>query len=91
MDFRPIQETDFTAFIKVFDSNTPKYFASFERANFTAHLQEATHYFVLEQAGQIVAYGGLEEIKSQIWVLCWGIVRQDLHRQKLGKPYLCTA
>jgi GNAT superfamily N-acetyltransferase len=103
MLFRTYQEPDAAACLKLFDSNTPAFFAPSEREEFVAYLAEAPHYFVLvagkqaadeqaagEQAAgeQVVGCGGLEEIRDGIWVLCWGMVEQRLHRQGLGKALL---
>jgi N-acetylglutamate synthase-like GNAT family acetyltransferase len=86
--FREYVPTDLEACLAIFDSNTPKYFAPAERTDFISHFAEEQIYFVLEQQGYVVACGGLEEVRSGVWVLTYGMVRQDLHGQGLGTRLL---
>ncbi len=88
MLFRVYQSTDTVACLELFDSNTPAFFAPSEREEFVAYLAEAPHYFVLVHNQRIVGCGGLEEIRDRTWVLCWGMVDRNLHRQGLGKALL---
>ncbi len=88
MIFRLYQINDQAACLEIFDSNCPKFFAPNERQAFITDLSEFLNYFVLEKENQIVACGGLEQIRTGIWVLCWGMVQQDLHHQGFGKALL---
>jgi predicted GNAT family N-acyltransferase len=88
MLFRVYQAVDAEACLKLFDSNTPAFFAPSEREEFMAYLAEAPHYFVLIDRERLVGCGGLEEIDDGAWALCWGMVDQGLHRQGLGKALL---
>jgi GNAT superfamily N-acetyltransferase len=82
--FREYHASDFESCLRIFDSNTPKYFAPHERLDFVSHFEEQQTYFVLEQAGVVVACGGLKQIQAGIWVLTYGMVERSLHGQGLG-------
>ncbi|WP_369009964.1 GNAT family N-acetyltransferase [Paenibacillus dendritiformis] len=74
------------------NSNVPDYFAAVERKDFDAYLDDLKGpYFVMEEeTGAIVACGGYaaEEEDPTIAVLCWGMVRRDLHRCGFGRQLL---
>jgi predicted GNAT family N-acyltransferase len=82
--FREYNASDFEPCLRIFDSNTPEYFAPHERLDFVAHFEEAQIYFVLENDKQVVACGGLEQVQAGIWVLTYGMVERKLHGQGLG-------
>lgn len=84
-DYHP---TDLPACLAVFDSNVPEYFTAPEREEFRAFLGDLPGpYLVLEEAGVgIVACGGYAFVPEEGRAdLCWGTVRQDLHRGGLGR------
>jgi predicted GNAT family N-acyltransferase len=82
--FRAYKTADFESCLKIFDSNTPEYFARHERLDFVAHFEESQIYFVLEKDKEVVACGGLEQVRAGIWVLTYGMVKRKLHGQGLG-------
>lgn len=91
-DYRP---DDRAACVALFESNVPDYFATIERADFLATLDGIGDgiggYWVLEQEdGSLVACGGYagEAGDRAVAVLCWGMVRRDLHRRGLGRILL---
>ncbi|GIP32537.1 GNAT family N-acetyltransferase [Paenibacillus sp. J2TS4] len=89
---RPYRLEDREACLTLFESNVPKYFASEERKDFISYLDDLKGpYFVMEdEKGAIVACGGYAVNKEDrtAAVLCWGMVRRDLHRCGLGQQLL---
>ena len=87
---RRYEPDDFTACMKVFDSNSPKFFAPEERGRFSDFLQDFTSisrsYFVLTLAESVVACGGLivDDAGGKA-SLEWGMVHRDFHKQGLGQ------
>ena len=84
--FRAYVPTDEAACLKLFDSNTPKYFGIEERPSFENFLQQQPcPFFVVEFQELVIACGGYcQEKTSNSIVLAWGMVRKDLHRQGVG-------
>ncbi|WP_374019099.1 GNAT family N-acetyltransferase [Paenibacillus thiaminolyticus] len=76
----------------LFESNVPDYFASVERKDFNAYLDDLKGpYFVMEdETGAIVACGGYASDKEEpaVAVLCWGMVRHGLHGSGIGRQLL---
>lgn len=76
----------------LFDSNTPRYFAAIEKADFLAFVDDLPGpYFVLETLdGEALGCGGYagEPQAASVAALCWGIVRGDLHGHRLGERLL---
>ncbi len=86
--FRPYHPNDATHCLRVFDSNTPRFFGPHERDDFVGFLQEPQRtqdYVVVERDGQIVACGGLACVDEETAGFVWGMVDQRLHRQGVGK------
>lgn len=78
--------------LALFDSNVPDYFATKERADFLAFLDDLRGpYLVIEDsAGDVVGCGGFQaddEDESAV-VLCWGMVDRRRHRSGLGRRLL---
>lgn len=72
----------------MFDSNVPGYFVPEERAGLADFLEALPGpYLVLVDAdGRIVACGGYAWVPAEGRAdLCWGMVRQELHRTGLGR------
>ena len=85
---RDYEPADREACLAVFDTNVPTYFVPEEREQFAAYLDDLSGpYLVLEDLdGLVVACGGWAvERGSDTADLCWGMVRQDLHRGGLGR------
>lgn len=78
---------DLQACLAVFDSNVPRYFTPAERAGYAAFLRALPGpYLVLEDDGDVVGCGGHAlNVGSDVADLCWGMVRQSLHRRGLGR------
>lgn len=76
----------------LFDSNTPRFFAALEKADFLAFVDDPPGpYFVLESpAGEALGCGGYarQPAAPSVAALCWGMVRGDLHGQGLGRRLL---
>ncbi|GAA5511468.1 hypothetical protein Dcar01_00178 [Deinococcus carri] len=97
MSIRPYSPADRAACLALFDSNVPEFFLPEERAEFAAFLGqpfdpgESGEYFVLEDAGRVVACGG-------VWLaagnserpagLSWGMVARDAQRRGYGSALL---
>lgn len=85
---RPYQPADRDACLDLFDSNVPGFFAANERSDFIAFLDDLPGpYFILEDAaGMIVGCGGYAAMNENgtAAALCWGMVRGDRHKEKLG-------
>jgi predicted GNAT family N-acyltransferase len=84
--FRPYIPADEAACLRLFDSNTPKYFGPAERPDFESFLKRLPcPFFVVEAEGLIIACGGYStDPQNGKIVLAWGMVRGDLHRQGVG-------
>jgi GNAT superfamily N-acetyltransferase len=96
MHWRAYTPADREACLALFTSNVPEYFAEIERADFMHTLDTIEDYGVLELDGEgIVACGGYATARADadaapgsnadVAVLCWGMVRRDLHRRGLGE------
>lgn len=89
---RPYWDEDRIACEALFGSNVPDYFASVERKDFDAYLDDLKGpYFVMEdETGAIVACGGYaaDEEDPAAAVLCWGMVHRDLHGSGIGRQLL---
>jgi predicted GNAT family N-acyltransferase len=84
--FRSYIPADESACLKLFDSNTPKFFGVEERPSFESFLQrQPCPFYVVEAEELVIACGGYccETASGKI-VLAWGMVRGDLHRQGVG-------
>lgn len=83
---------DRAACLALFDSNVPKSFAPEERADFIELLDDlGGPYLLIEDAdGALLACGGFERDRkdASVAALCWGMVRQDRHGQRLGERLL---
>ena len=87
MDPRPYTKADEAECLEIFDTNTPTYFAPTERKSFEDFLAtQPPTYFVLQHDRQILGAGGycLSDNGAQA-NLTWGMIRQDLHKQGLGR------
>jgi predicted GNAT family N-acyltransferase len=83
---RPYTPADEANCLRLFDSNTPKYFGVEERATFENFLKRRPcPFFVVEGEELVIACGGyFREPGSDEVTLAWGMVRGDLHRQGVG-------
>lgn len=87
MRIRPYDPEDKSACLTIFDSNTPKYFAPHERAEFSEFLDHPTcTFYVIEHEGNILGCGGywVPDDGSRA-VMCWGMVSNERHGTGLGK------
>lgn len=90
---RPYALTDHVACLAIFDANTPRFFATTERSDFTDHLQTCggpdSPYLVLRQNSAILACGGLHREQGSTSVaLTWGMVHPARHGQGIGQRLL---
>ncbi len=87
MDVRPYSSDDLPGCLTAFDSNVPEYFDPSERAEFTEFLAEDPWpYVVMENEGASLGCGGWDlEDGGKLASLTWGLVRNDLHKQGLGR------
>ena len=83
---RPYKPTDFDACCETFKTNIPKFFKEFELEIFKDYLRRLAHenYWVLEDKTGIVGCGGIAVRTTGQGDLCFGLVRQDRHKQGLG-------
>jgi GNAT superfamily N-acetyltransferase len=85
LHLRPYRPGDREAVRAVFRSNVPRAFSGAEEAGFLAFVDGAQGpYFVLEEAGRVVACGGLAEAPGGRVDLCWGMVEEARQRQGVG-------
>jgi ribosomal-protein-alanine N-acetyltransferase len=98
MNIRPYQSTDSEACLRIFDSNTPKYFDPAERAfleNWLTGKDEkrnsykdnrAEHFYVLEVKEEVIACGGFYIPNSKpVGNMVWGMVHSSLHKKGYGR------
>lgn len=78
---------DRSACLKLFDSNIPEFFRPHERAEFENWLNAPGEYLVIENAGEMVACGGVWQEGNRAG-LAWGIVARHQHRQGFGTVLL---
>jgi GNAT superfamily N-acetyltransferase len=83
---RPYVVADRDRCLAIFDSNAPPFFDPSERNDLAAFLDRyANRYFVVEEAGSIVACGGWGwREEPRVALLCWGMVHRDHHRRGIG-------
>jgi N-acetylglutamate synthase-like GNAT family acetyltransferase len=92
MNFRVLKSFDIPACLKIFDNNTPEFFAEHERSEFEEFLNELIPtedqtYFMIEDGPRIVACGGIFVRENQAG-LTWGMVARDLHGRGLGRALM---
>ncbi len=88
MIFRSYQSKDKEKCLELFRSNLPKFFASYEEAEFTNFLDEnRDNYFVLERDDMLIGCGGYG-IKGTTAYLVWGMVHNTQHGTGVGKRLL---
>lgn len=92
MNVRPYHPDDEAACLALFGGNTPQFFAEAERPDYAAFLvalagpSPADPYLVIEEAGQVVACGGVYvRPGGQEAGLTWGMVERPRHRQGYGR------
>ena len=87
---RTYRPEDIDDCVAVFRTNTPKYFQTSEESAFAEFLREPRcTYLVIEQGSKIVACGGFHvKTEKREASLCWGMVRQELHGNRLGTRLL---
>jgi N-acetylglutamate synthase-like GNAT family acetyltransferase len=98
MNIRTYTAADREACIAIFESNTPKYFDPAEleylknwltgkdEARNSYKENKAEHFYVLENDEGVVACGGFYiPEKEQHANMVWGMVRNNLHKNGLGK------
>ena len=90
---RPYRSTDRAACLALFDSNTPSSFLPHERAEFVEWLEaldagdsdEHAEYLVIEDAGPVVACGGIWWTEpADPAGFAWGMVARHLQRRGHG-------
>ena len=92
---RPYDPKDQAACLAIFDANTPRFFATTERSDFTDHLEICddpdTPYMFLIENGALIACGGLSRPPgSSSAALTWGMVHPARHGQGIGQRLLDT-
>lgn len=100
LHLRPYAATDFAQCLAIFDSNTPKYFAAHERADFAQFIETTTDpYFVVtvvadkQGAGaeQIIGCGGyFLRDEGAVAGFSWGMVANDHHGTGVGRFLMMT-
>lgn len=93
---RPFDMKDLDGCQRLMSSNTPRYFAPEESAEFTQDLQQRQRlpesqrwpYFVLVTNQQVRGCGGYAQMKDGTATLIWGMVDSAEHGQGLGRELL---
>lgn len=89
---RAYRDEDREACLALFDGNVPKYFAVEERQDFVSFLEKppGPYFVMVNEQEEVVACGGYasSEKNRELAVLCWGMVRRDLHRHGVGTRLL---
>ncbi len=88
---RSYEPDDRVECLRVFDSNVPPFFAVGERPEFATFLETLPcPYFVIVDADRIVVGCGGFDVDTSTGnaMLCWGMIRRDLHHQGLGSMLL---
>lgn len=89
---RAYRNEDREACLALFDGNVPKYFAIEERQDFVSFLEKlpGPYFVMVNEQEEVVACGGYatSEKNRELAVLCWGMVRRDLHRHGVGTQLL---
>jgi N-acetylglutamate synthase-like GNAT family acetyltransferase len=93
LEIRDFDTRDREVCLRLFDSNTPQFFAPHEREEFELYLDNleergrSSEYLVLEAARKIVACGGYY-VEEGTAGLAWGLVGRDRHREGFGSRLL---
>lgn len=84
---RPYIKDDKEKVIGLLRLNTPLYFHSSEEHDLLAYLeQDADHYFVVEEAGEIIGSGGFNLFPEQKTArISWDIIHPAHHGKGIGK------
>lgn len=84
---RPFHPTDQEKLLHLLRLNTPQYFDSSEEADFKDYLnQSSEHYFVVEEAGQLIGCGGYNFPDGPaIARISWDIIHPDFQGRGIGK------
>jgi N-acetylglutamate synthase-like GNAT family acetyltransferase len=85
---RPYAEQDHAACVAMFEGNTPRFFSMTELPDFEQFLTDLRHpFWVIENEDQeIIGCGGVTFVADKSSAgLCWGMIRNDMHRQGLGR------
>jgi len=88
---RPFVRTDEEACLAIFDSNTPPFFALFERAEFARFLEalNAPYFVATAQDGTVIACGGYHvDGDARFAGLTWGMVERSWHGRSIGEMLL---
>jgi GNAT superfamily N-acetyltransferase len=88
---RPYTADDFAGCLRIFRSNVPAYFAPQEERDLIGFLDNLPGPYLVwhDAAGDLVACGGYAQAQTaSVAVLCWGMVRRDLHGRGWGKQLL---
>ena len=85
--YREYTTADRDECLHVFRSNVPKFFRDHEQPDFEAFIDAGEcPYFVIEESGTVVGCGGYGvRTVSDHADLCWGMVDQSRHGQRLGE------
>ena len=78
--------SDYKRISKIFQLNTPKYFATDELQDFEKFLtNQPQHYFIIESNGTVAGSGGFNlKNDGRVASLVWDLVDPKLHRKGLG-------
>lgn len=87
---RPYRSSDRDACLRLFDGNTPPFFAPSERSDFIRFLERrGADYQVVIACSVVVACGGYLVAEDGVTAgLCWGMVERGRHGRGLGRALL---
>ena len=82
----PYSSNHRSACVAIFESNIPEFVTKRERGPFSSFIDKrACPYFVVKTAQDVIAACGGYDAQPGEARLCWGLVRQDLHRRGIGR------
>ncbi|MEM6263551.1 MAG: GNAT family N-acetyltransferase [Bacteroidota bacterium] len=93
MKIRPYKDSDKEDCLAIFKSDADEFFTKLDGNNYLRWLgrvdMHEQHYYVIEEAGKVVACGGFYiNFEQKRAVLAWGMVHRAYHKKGYGQKLL---
>ena len=89
MKIRPYTADDRHGCLRILEGNTPAFFVPTDANDLSYFLDELPGpYYIIEDAGTVIACGGWAMDNKDTAALTWGMVRRDQHRKGIGRLLL---